>query len=56
VVLSRVGKKTRVFKNNQPSGFFGFFWGYLVFLYICPEERVFRVFSVSRVLLGASRL
>jgi hypothetical protein len=24
--------------------FFGFFW---VFLYICPEERVFRVFSVS---------
>jgi hypothetical protein len=34
-------------------GFFGFFW---VFLYICPEERVFRVFSVSRILLGAARL
>jgi hypothetical protein len=31
-------------------GFFGFF------IYICPEERVFRVFSVSRILLGASRL
>jgi hypothetical protein len=29
----------------------------VVFLiYICPEERVFRVFSVSRILLGASRL
>jgi hypothetical protein len=27
--------------------FFGFF---------CPEERVLRVFSVSRILLGASRL
>jgi hypothetical protein len=34
-------------------GFFGFFW---FFLYICPKERVFRVFSVSRKLLGASRL
>jgi hypothetical protein len=33
-------------------GFFGFFWvlGFLVFLYICPEERVFRVSSVSRIL------
>jgi hypothetical protein len=37
------------FKKNQPSGFF---WD---FLYICPEERVFRVFSVSRILLDASR-
>jgi hypothetical protein len=35
--------------KNQPGffRFFGFFW---VFLYICPEERVFRVFSVSRIL------
>ncbi len=33
--------------------FFGVFW---FFIYICPEERVFRVFSVSRILLGASRL
>ncbi len=50
-------EKTRVFKKNQPMGFFGFFGGFLVFfLYICPEERVFRVFSVSRILLGASRL
>jgi hypothetical protein len=24
--------------------FFGFFWVFWVFLYICPEERVFRVF------------
>jgi hypothetical protein len=39
------------FKKNQPSGFFWVF-----FLYICPEERVFRVFSVSKILLGASRL
>jgi hypothetical protein len=43
----------------RPSGFFWFFWGFCVFfvffLYICPEERVFRVFSVSRILLGASR-
>jgi hypothetical protein len=31
-------------------------WVFLGFLYICPEERVFRVFSVSRILLGASRL
>ncbi len=31
--------------------FFGFFKKY-----ICPEERVFRVFSVSWMLLGASRL
>jgi hypothetical protein len=32
-------------------GFFGGFWG--VF---CPDERVFRVFSVSWILLGAYRL
>jgi hypothetical protein len=31
------------------------FWVFLGFLYIFPEERVFRVFSVSRILLGASR-
>jgi hypothetical protein len=30
--------------------------GSLDFLYIFPEERVFRVFSVSRILFGASRL
>jgi hypothetical protein len=37
---------------KKPSlvGFLGFF------LYFCPEERVFRVFSVSRILLGAFRL
>ncbi len=53
------------FKKNQLSGFFCFlfFFGFLrfflfffVFFYICPEERVFWVFSVSRILLGASRL
>jgi hypothetical protein len=38
-------EKTRFsFLKTQPSGFLGFF------LYICPEERVFRVFSVSRIL------
>jgi hypothetical protein len=41
-------EKTRFF-FTQPSGFFR------VFLYICPEERVFRVFSVSVILFGASR-
>jgi hypothetical protein len=46
-------RKNPVYKKNQPSGCFCFFW---VFLFICPEERVFRVFSVSRILLGASRL
>jgi hypothetical protein len=37
-------KKTRVKKKYQPSGFFCVLWFFLVFLYICPEERVFRVF------------
>jgi hypothetical protein len=41
VLTGRVGKNPGL-KKNQPSGFF------LFFLYICPEERVFRVFSVSR--------
>jgi hypothetical protein len=63
-------EKTRVFKKKTNPvgflgfwffllgfwGFLGFFWFFLGFLYICPEERVFRVFSVSRILLGASRL
>jgi hypothetical protein len=36
-------------KKIQPSGFFWVFWAFLgvfsgFFLYICPEERVFRVF------------
>ena len=45
-------EKTRFLKKEtQPSGFFR-----VLFFYICPEERVFRVFSVSRILLGASRL
>jgi hypothetical protein len=55
-------EKTRVLKKkSQPSGFFGFFWvfwvflGFLGFLHIGSEERVFRVFSVSRILIGASR-
>jgi hypothetical protein len=55
-------EKTRGFKKKkQPSGFFCFFlffFGvlfFLFFLYICPEERIFRVFSVSRILFGASR-
>jgi hypothetical protein len=51
-------KKTRVFKKkNQPSGVFCFFWGFLGFFgFFCPEERVLGFFSVSRILLGASRL
>jgi hypothetical protein len=56
----------RVGKKPSPVGFFGFFWflsfflgffGFFgFFIYICPKERVFRVFSVSRILLSASRL
>jgi hypothetical protein len=34
-------------EKTQPSVFFFGFFGF--FLYICPEERVFRVFSVSRI-------
>jgi hypothetical protein len=56
--LSRLGKNP-VFFLNPAQWFFWFFavfWFFMVFLYICPEERVFRVFSVSRTLLGESRL
>ncbi len=45
--LGRVGKKSGL-KKNQPRAFFLFFcWFFLVFffIYICPEERVFRVFQ-----------
>jgi hypothetical protein len=43
-------EKTRFFVFfNQPSGFFLFFSVFFFFIYICPEERVFRVFSVSRI-------
>ncbi len=56
----RVGKNPGFFKKTQPSGFFWFFLGFLgslgFFWVFCPDERVFRVFSVSRILLGASRL
>ncbi len=66
----RVGKNPGLKKKkNSPVVFFGFlvflgFLGFLgfflgfsgFFLHICPEERVFRVFSVSKILLGASRL
>jgi hypothetical protein len=49
-------KKPRFKKKPAQWGFFGFF-GFFGFLkYFCPEERIFRVFSVSRLLLGASRL
>jgi hypothetical protein len=44
----RVGKKP--FFLTSPVDFLG------LFLYICPEQRVFRVFLVSRILLGTSRL
>ncbi len=51
-------EKTRLKKKTSPVGFlgffcfffsffgfFGFFWFF--FLYICPEERVFRVFQLQ---------
>jgi hypothetical protein len=52
-VLGQVGKNPGL-KKNQPSGFFCLgFWVFLVlfvffcfFLYIYPEERVFRFFFV----------
>ncbi len=55
-------EKPGFFKKPSPM-FFLVFWGFLgvfgffgfigFFKYICPEERVFRVFSVSRILLGS---
>jgi hypothetical protein len=46
-------EKTRV-KQKKPAQWvffvFLFFFGFWVFLYICLEERVFRVSSVSRIL------
>jgi hypothetical protein len=55
-------EKIRVFLKKRTQWvfclffwFFGVFWDFFC-IYICPEERVFRVFSVSRTLLGASRL
>jgi hypothetical protein len=44
-------------KKKKPAQWvFLVFMGFLgFFLYICPEERVFRVFSVSRNFLGAFR-
>jgi hypothetical protein len=62
VMLLEAGlEKTRVKKKPAQwvFWFFWFFWFFWVFfgffLYICPEERVFRGFSVSRILIGASR-
>jgi hypothetical protein len=49
VVTGRVFSEAGL-EKTQPSGFFLVFFGVFVFwyfLYICPEERVFRVFSVS---------
>jgi hypothetical protein len=46
-------EKTRAFFSNQPSGFF---WCFSVFFYFFAQKRVFRIFSASRILLGASRL
>jgi hypothetical protein len=57
-------EKTRVKKNKNKTArfFFGLlgFFGFLVFLgflnIYSPRRESFRVFSVSRTLLGASRL
>jgi hypothetical protein len=40
-------------KKTSPVGFLVFFW---FFGFFCLEERVLVFFSVSRILLGASRL
>jgi hypothetical protein len=51
-------EKTRFKKKTSPVGFLLLiFLGFLFFFwFFCPDERVFRVFSVSPILLGASRL
>ncbi len=50
-------KNPDFFKKTQPSGFFGVFWVFLGFFgFFLPRREGFRVFSVSRILLGASRL
>jgi hypothetical protein len=54
----RVGKIPGLKKKTSPVVSFLGFLVFLVFYVfaLCPEERVFRVFSVSRILLDASRL
>ncbi len=52
----RVGKNPGLKKKPAQWIFFFFFYIPYIYIYICPEERVFRVSSVSRILLGASRL
>jgi hypothetical protein len=49
-------KKTRVKKKNQHGGVFWFFWVFFGFFIYLPRRESFRVFSVSRKLLGASKL
>jgi hypothetical protein len=46
-VQGRVGKNPSFFKNNPTQWFFCFFFVFvfLFFSYICPVERVFRVFQ-----------
>jgi hypothetical protein len=46
------GLEKPCFFKPSPVGFLFFFW---FFFYIFAQKRVFRVFSVSRILLGASR-
>jgi hypothetical protein len=50
----RVGKNPGDLKKKPAQWIFLVFLGF--FGFFCPDERVFRVFSVSRILLGASRL
>jgi hypothetical protein len=49
-VSFRQGWKKPGFFKKKPSPVV------FLYIYICSEDRVFRVFSVSRILLGASRL
>ncbi len=52
-------KKPGFLKKNPAQWVFLFFWGFLVFfflIYLPRREKVFMVFSVSRILLGASKL
>ncbi len=66
IINNRVGKNPGLKKKNSLVGFLVFFLflffffflgGFLGFFgFFCPEERVLGLFSVSRILLGASRL
>jgi hypothetical protein len=57
ISLWTAAKHRQGWKKNHPSAFFGFF-GFFGFFYVFAQKRedFLGFFSVSRILLGASRL